>query len=640
MPEYSSTTITPADGVKVPAMNGGSSGNFQLDVLRNFILSSKGQANGLASLGADGKLTAAQLPDLADDVLVYGSYALLPSPGIAGKLYITADDNKMYRWDDALATPAYVELSVDLSAYATKAELAAEESAREAEDTDLKNALDANTKRIENLEEKAGDYVPVDSDKGVISVPSGKGKWAVVEKLRGVSRAENNILVNGNFASSNGWNANNATINSVSGNVLTFTASAQNGKIEPSGSYRPSLINGHVYLLVANVKTTSATTEVYLNDGFVNQPIISSTNWQTVATRVSWSATSGAWPYPAIVDKRTGSWDAIQCRDFFIRDLTLYFGSTVPTLAEIQNYYPWLLSPSAYGTSLVDSVYEGVKSVSPNIFDEQMELGTYSSVGVKATANDQLRSTNKIKVKPSTAYYFCVGYPAWLCFYDINQNFISGETNYGNASFTTPSNCQYVAFAMWSNYGTTYNGIQICDNSYTDKTTYHPHMESTLSLPTPITLRSAGSVAEEFDLETGEKTNPLATKDLSTLTWTYNTSLNGWWLSSAISDAKIVGSDGVPNWTCDKFNVMTGGNAITGNYPNAIGQNGSGQIICYNGSSSTAPSGTLYYELANPTTEQLEPIQNPTILTEADGTISAQTEEPIDGNFSVGFITL
>ena len=91
MPEYSSTTITPADGVKTPAMNGSTSGNYQLSALRDFILASKGQANGLASLGADGKLTASQLPDLADDVIVATSYATLPSPGIAGKLYITAD---------------------------------------------------------------------------------------------------------------------------------------------------------------------------------------------------------------------------------------------------------------------------------------------------------------------------------------------------------------------------------------------------------------------------------------------------------------------------------------------------------------------------------------------------------------------
>ena len=110
MPEYSSTTITPADGVQTPAMNGSTSGNYTLAELRNFILASKGLANGLASLDDNGKLPVSQLPDLADDVIVVASYAVLPATGTAGKLYLTADNNKGYRWDPDLATPAYVLL--------------------------------------------------------------------------------------------------------------------------------------------------------------------------------------------------------------------------------------------------------------------------------------------------------------------------------------------------------------------------------------------------------------------------------------------------------------------------------------------------------------------------------------------------
>ena len=146
MPEYSSTTITPADSVKTPAMNGSTSGNYELSALKAYILASKGQANGIASLGADGRLPVAQLPEMANDVIVATSYSTLDQPGMPDKLYITADDNKMYRWDDTLSTPDYVELSVDLSDYATKAELSDAVDDLEAADTDLKNAL--------------GDYIP------------------------------------------------------------------------------------------------------------------------------------------------------------------------------------------------------------------------------------------------------------------------------------------------------------------------------------------------------------------------------------------------------------------------------------------------------------------------------------------------
>ena len=110
MPEYSGTTITPADSVQVPVMNGNTPGNFTLAALRSFILAAKGLANGLAELDGNGKLPASQLPDLADDVIVVASYATLPATGTAGKLYITQDNNKGYRWASELGTPAYVQL--------------------------------------------------------------------------------------------------------------------------------------------------------------------------------------------------------------------------------------------------------------------------------------------------------------------------------------------------------------------------------------------------------------------------------------------------------------------------------------------------------------------------------------------------
>lgn len=141
--EFSTPTITPADGVQVPAVSGNTSGNFILSALKSYILSGAGQANGLATLDGSGKLSAAQIPDSLDDVIVVASSAMLPETGEAGKIYITADDNKMFRWDPDLSTPDYVELSVDLSAYATKAELAEEESARESADSNLNDVIES-----------------------------------------------------------------------------------------------------------------------------------------------------------------------------------------------------------------------------------------------------------------------------------------------------------------------------------------------------------------------------------------------------------------------------------------------------------------------------------------------------------------
>lgn len=58
----------------------------------------KGTPNGLAELDANGFVLNTQLPSYVDDVLEFANYASLPVTGESGKIYITQDDNKTYRW--------------------------------------------------------------------------------------------------------------------------------------------------------------------------------------------------------------------------------------------------------------------------------------------------------------------------------------------------------------------------------------------------------------------------------------------------------------------------------------------------------------------------------------------------------------
>lgn len=46
----------------------------------------------------DGVIPASQLPSYVDDVLVYPTWADFPVTGEAGKIYVTEDTNKTYRW--------------------------------------------------------------------------------------------------------------------------------------------------------------------------------------------------------------------------------------------------------------------------------------------------------------------------------------------------------------------------------------------------------------------------------------------------------------------------------------------------------------------------------------------------------------
>lgn len=70
-----------------------------------------GVANGVATLGADGKVPSGQLPSYVDDVLEYENKASLPAKGETGKIYVAKDTNLTYRWSGS----AYVEISTSLA---------------------------------------------------------------------------------------------------------------------------------------------------------------------------------------------------------------------------------------------------------------------------------------------------------------------------------------------------------------------------------------------------------------------------------------------------------------------------------------------------------------------------------------------
>lgn len=74
-------------------------------------LSQKGVANGVAELDSTGKVPASQLPSYVDDVIEYASLSEFPTSGESGKIYITQDTNKTYRWSGT----AYVEISQSLA---------------------------------------------------------------------------------------------------------------------------------------------------------------------------------------------------------------------------------------------------------------------------------------------------------------------------------------------------------------------------------------------------------------------------------------------------------------------------------------------------------------------------------------------
>lgn len=77
----------------------------------------KGAANGVAELGADGRVPSGQLPSYVDDVLEYANLAAFPATGETGKIYINLDQNKTWRWSGS----GYTEISASLALGETSA---------------------------------------------------------------------------------------------------------------------------------------------------------------------------------------------------------------------------------------------------------------------------------------------------------------------------------------------------------------------------------------------------------------------------------------------------------------------------------------------------------------------------------------
>ena len=75
------------------------------------LASEKGAANGVATLDDNGLVPSSQLPSYVDDVIEAANFAALPAEGEGGKIYVTLDNNKTYRWSGS----AYVEISASIA---------------------------------------------------------------------------------------------------------------------------------------------------------------------------------------------------------------------------------------------------------------------------------------------------------------------------------------------------------------------------------------------------------------------------------------------------------------------------------------------------------------------------------------------
>lgn len=540
---------------------------------------------------------------------------------------------------------------------------------------EVKGKLNQHESRLENLEQKAGDYTTVQY-RGTNAVPTGKAKYGLVKSIVGKSRAWNQLVKNGNFSNTNNWsNAGNVTSFSVSGNVATVTvnSSSDNTYLD---QYYFDFVAGHKYLLVCDFYNVDGQSSAYTYCGtypsitsWYGNPLPTGSWYSYLAIRTAESTGTSRIRLGMRDSSAIGSW-SYKMRNCHMHDLTLIFGpgNEPSTVADALAQLPSLGQYNAYDAgSLVSTEVNGVKSGGFNLWDEQTQDGYYNANGVVVSRTDQLCTLNRINIKPNTAYYFKSPNPTDgnFCFYDASGNFLSRIDSM--ASFVSPPNAYYLNVSFGSRYGATYNHNVCINISGSEDGTYKPYREPvTLSLSETVTLRSAGSVADTDELNVevlvdGVKVNKRRqTTRVGSIVLdgsndepysSYSSSYDGFEIY--IDGIKVDAVNPSTQMLSDVFPIRTArGNSGTGLLIKTWTSTSDSNSIYLCGTGETTIEGlrtwlashvtTINFNLATPNTELIDPIIDNFIEVEGGGTIDTiQTQTPvIDNSLDVGYLAV
>ena len=190
----------------------------------------KGEANGYASLDGGGKVPATQLPSYVDDVVEAANLAALPGTGEQGKIYVTLDSNKTYRWSGS----AYVEIS-------------ASPGSTDAVTEGSTNLYFTQARARSSI--SAGGSLSYNSTTGVVSYTAPTlATVATTGAYADLTGQPTNISA---FTNDSGYTTNTGTVTSVSG-TGTVSGLTLTGSVTTSGSLT---LGGTLSLTSGNVTT-------------------------------------------------------------------------------------------------------------------------------------------------------------------------------------------------------------------------------------------------------------------------------------------------------------------------------------------------------------------------------------------------
>ena len=358
-------------------------------------------------------------------------------------------------------------------------------------------------------------------DDDIFIYRQGKGNLADI-KLEGNTVAWNQKVLNGNFASTDGWSTNQASL-SVADNIATITFSNNQGKIVQNMN---SFAN-HVYLTTADLKANDSSSLPTLwsffssNSSGIRKTIdsnVSQWNNAYIIEKPSDVATSPQLQVRNISNPLPSD-TTVNVRNIMCFDLTQMFGEEVANyiysleqanagdgIAWFRKYFP--KKYYSYNTGALQSVkVNGRKVVGKNLCSPFV-IGTYinDSTGV-STASATSASTDYIRLSPNQQYIVW-GLPSnlfsFVAIYDADYNFITRTS--GNAQTSklintaNYNNAHYCRVTVYENPSATGVIAEITNSKIQLEigvvpTTYEPYRENVFNID-PIELRGVPQLVD------------------------------------------------------------------------------------------------------------------------------------------------
>lgn len=412
------------------------------------------------------------------------------------------------------------------------------------------------------------------------------GDYGLLKSKNGNTLVVNQQLQNPRFSSNSNWvvNASNATL-SISSGIAKAECSAD-GDIALRPQVAINTIANHKYLVHARVRTSGKA--VLLSTAYSQtEPSTTSTSFvdlYMIGSRTS--DFSGVYPQLRTSNAVVGDYFEVSC--FELVDLTQMFNGDIPQdLLDNPDHLSWYYNGDlSYNTGTLVNA-NGVKLVSTgrNIYNPDE---TYNVV---------------IPNKP-----FFVSKTTTITYYDKDKNSIGTEIVSAGNTFTTPSNCVFINSSVSSITITHYYTDQEGGEGYLDSNNVpieYPY-EAPYEVDTGSeVLRSAGSVYD-YKEPSGTIHRVIKNDDLSQFDWT-SVQFDGityWRTYSILSLAKTF--SGKPNLICDKYINISNYSGVAGMTNKTIMLYTDGALWLRDDSITQASeiAGTIYYELATPTTEQ------------------------------------